>query len=100
MGVHLAGAEGGRGAHRNRRSSKTVLTDDGPVRINVPRDRAGTFEPQLIPKHARRFAGFDGRIVSMYAHGMTVREIRGHLAEMATEPWADHSRSDVAGSGR
>ncbi|EDO2300738.1 IS256-like element ISEc58 family transposase, partial [Salmonella enterica subsp. enterica serovar Reading] len=47
-----------------------------------PRDRTGTFEPQLIPKHERRFAGFDDRIVSMYARGMTVREIQGHLAEM------------------
>ncbi|HPR06439.1 MAG TPA: IS256 family transposase [Denitromonas sp.] len=68
--------------HRNGRSGKTVLTDDGPVRIEVPRDRAGTFEPQLIPKHERRFAGFDDKIISMYARGMTVREIQGHLAEM------------------
>jgi len=59
-----------------------VLTDEGPLRIDVPRDRTGTFEPQLIPKHERRFAGFDDRIVSMYARGMTVREIQGHLAEM------------------
>ncbi|EKL2563733.1 IS256-like element ISEc58 family transposase, partial [Escherichia coli] len=64
------------------RSGKTVLTDEGPLRIDVPRDRTGTFEPQLIPKHERRFAGFDDRIVSMYARGMTVREIQGHLAEM------------------
>lgn len=48
----------------------------------MPRDRAGSFEPQLIPKHERRFAGFDERIVSMYARGMTVREIQGHLAQM------------------
>lgn len=70
------------GNHRNGRSGKTVLTDEGPLRIDVPRDRTGTFEPQLIPKHERRFAGFDDRIVSMYARGMTVREIQGHLAEM------------------
>jgi len=82
LGLHLADAEGGRGNHRNGRSGKTVLTDEGPLRIGVPRDRAGTFEPQLIPKHERRFAGFDDRIVSMYARGMTVREIQGHLAEM------------------
>jgi len=82
LGLHLADAEGGRGNHRNGRSGKTVLTDDGPLRIDVPRDRTGTFEPQLIPKHERRFAGFDERIVSMYARGMTVREIQGHLAEM------------------
>ena len=67
--------------HRNGASSKTVLTDDGPVRIDVPRDRDGSFEPVLIPKHARRFTGFDDKIVAMYARGMTVREIRGFLAE-------------------
>ena len=82
LGLHLADAEGGCGNHRNGRSGKTVLTDEGPLRIDVPRDRTGTFEPQLIPKHERRFAGFDDRIVSMYARGMTVREIQGHLAEM------------------
>ncbi|GIX38065.1 MAG: putative transposase for insertion sequence element ISRM3-like protein [Silanimonas sp.] len=82
LGVHLASTEGGRGNHRNGRSSKTVLTDEGPLRIDVPRDRAGSFEPQLIPKHERRFAGFDDRIISMYARGMSVREIQGHLAEM------------------
>jgi transposase-like protein len=67
---------------RNGRSGKTVLTDGGPLRIEVPRDRAGSFEPQLIPKRERRFAGFDDRIISMYARGMSVREIQGHLAEM------------------
>ncbi|KAB2900492.1 MAG: IS256 family transposase [Dokdonella sp.] len=82
LGLHLADAEGGRGNHRNGCSGKTVLTDDGPLRIDVPRDRAGSFEPQLIPKHERRFAGFDDRIVSMYARGMTVREIQDHLAQM------------------
>ena len=82
IGVHLRSPEGGRGNHRNGRSGKTVLTDDGPLRIEVPRDRAGSFEPQLIPKHERRFAGFDDRIISMYARGMSVREIQGHLAEM------------------
>ena len=82
LGLHLADVEGGSGNHRNGRSGKTVLTDEGPLRIDVPRDRAGSFEPQLIPKHERRFAGFDDRIVSMYARGMTVREIQGHLAEM------------------
>ncbi len=80
--MHQRDPEGGIGNHRNGRSGKTVLTDDGAVRIDVPRDRAGTFEPQLIPKHERRFAGFDDKIVSMYARGMTVREIQGHLAEM------------------
>jgi len=82
LGLHLTSPEGGRGNHRNGRSGKTVLTDAGPLRIDVPRDRAGSFEPQLIPKHERRFVGFDDRIISMYARGMSVREIQGHLAEM------------------
>lgn len=66
---------------RNGTSAKTVLTEDGPLRIEVPRDRAGSFEPILIPKHERRFTGFDDKIVAMYARGMTVREIQGFLAE-------------------
>ena len=72
--------------HRNGKSGKTVLTDDGPLRIEVPRDREGEFEPKLIGKHERRFTGFDDKIIAMYARGMTVREIQGFLAEMyATE---------------
>jgi transposase-like protein len=72
--------------HRNGATAKTVLTEDGPLRIDVPRDRAGSFEPLLIPKHERRFTGFDDKIVAMYARGMTVREIQGFLAEQyATE---------------
>ena len=67
--------------HRNGSSAKTVKTEDGPVRIEVPRDRDGSFEPILIPKHARRFTGFDDKIVAMYARGMTVREIQGFLAD-------------------
>ena len=69
------------GNHRNGVSGKTVLTEDGPLRIEVSRDRAGSFEPLLIPKHERRFTGFDDKIVAMYARGMTVREIQGFLAE-------------------
>ena len=68
--------------HRNGTSPKTVLTDDGPLAIDVPRDRDGSFEPRLIPKHARRFAGFDDKILALYARGMTVREIQAFLAEM------------------
>lgn len=66
---------------RNGASGKTVLTDKGAVRIEVPRDRAGSFEPILIPKHERRFTGFDDKIIAMYARGMSVREIQGFIAE-------------------
>jgi putative transposase len=68
--------------HRNGTGSKTVLTDDGPLPIDVPRDRHGTFEPRLIAKHERRFTGFDDKILALYARGMTVREIQAFLAEM------------------
>lgn len=67
--------------HRNGVSGKTVLTGEGALRIDVPRDRAGHFEPLLIGKHERRFTGFDDKIVAMYARGMTVREIQGFLLE-------------------
>jgi len=71
----------GSGNHRNGSSGKTVLTQDGPIRLEVPRDRDGSFTPLLIPKHERRFTGFDDKIVAMYARGMTVREIQGFLRE-------------------
>lgn len=67
--------------HRNGTSGKTVITDDGPVSIEVPRDREGTFEPQLIGKHERRFTGFDDKIIALYARGLTVREIQAFLHE-------------------
>ena len=67
--------------HGNGASAKTVLTGDGPMRIEVPRDREGSFEPLLIAKHERRFTGLDDKIVAMYARGMTVREIQAFLAE-------------------
>jgi putative transposase len=72
----------GSGNNRNGFSAKTVLTDDSELEISVPRDRAGTFEPQLIPKGQTRFEGFDDKILSLYARGMTVREIQGHLTEL------------------
>ena len=70
--------------HRNGTTPKTVLMDDGTVDLDVPRDRAGTFEPVLIPKHERRFTGFDDKILALYARGLTVREIQGFLREMYT----------------
>jgi transposase-like protein len=72
----------GKGNSRNGTSAKTILTEDGEVGIAVPRDRAGSFEPQLIAKGQTHFTGFDDKILSLYARGMTVREIQGHLAEL------------------
>ena len=68
--------------HRNGTSTKTVLTDDGPVEVAVPRDRAGTFAPVLVPKHARRLPGFDDKVLALYARGLPVREIQKFLAEI------------------
>jgi transposase-like protein len=68
--------------HRNGTSGKTVLTDDGPRSLAVPRDREGTFEPRLIAKHERRFTGFDEKVIALYARGLTVREIQAFLDEM------------------
>ena len=91
LGHHLGYAAGASkpetaANQRNGRSAKTVLTGEGPVRIEVPRDRDGSFEPVLIPKHERRFTGFDESIIAMYARGMTMREIQGFLLESyATE---------------
>jgi putative transposase len=66
---------------RNGSTGKTVLTGDGKLRIQTPRDRDGSFEPVLVPKHVRRFTGFDDKIVALYARGLTVREIEGFLLE-------------------
>jgi transposase-like protein len=78
------GAPAGRGSgnSRNGTSSKTILSDDGEVEIEVPRDRAGTFEPVIVAKGQTRFDGFDEKIISLYGRGMSVREIQGHLAEL------------------
>jgi transposase-like protein len=67
---------------RNGYGRKTVTTDGGKIEIEVPRDRAGSFDPQLIAKYQRRFPGFDDKIISMYARGMSTREISGHLREL------------------
>lgn len=72
----------GSGNSRNGYSSKTVLTEEGQIELEIPRDRAGTFEPQLVPKGVTRLDGFDDKIISLYARGMTVREIQGHLKEL------------------
>jgi putative transposase len=87
LSVHLGYEKGnpagrGTGNSRNGYSEKTVLTEDGAIDIAVPRDRNSTFEPVIVPKGERRLDGFDERIVSLYARGMTVREIQGHLQEL------------------
>ncbi|KKY05929.1 IS256 family transposase, partial [Xanthomonas phaseoli] len=70
------------GNTRNGRSRKTLKGEFGELPIEIPRDRHGSFAPQLIPKHQTRWAGFDDKILSLYARGMTVREIQSHLEEM------------------
>ncbi len=70
------------GNHRNGSSKKSMLTGTSKVTLDIPRDRDGTFDPQLIAKYQRRFPEFDDKIISMYARGMTVRDIRGHLEDL------------------
>jgi len=70
------------GNARNGHSAKTLKGEFGELPLDIPRDRQGAFEPQLIGKHQTRWTGFDDKIISLYARGMTVREIQGHLTEM------------------
>src|SRR5215203_2686169 len=78
MDHHLAG-EGGAANARNGYGRKTVVTDTGKLDLQIPRDRQASFDPQLIAKYQRRFPGFDDKVISMYARGMSTREIVGHL---------------------
>ena len=79
---HERGERSGTGNVRNGSSHKTVRTDVGEVRLSVPRDRAGTFAPTVVPKHSRRLAGFDDAVLSLYAKGMTTGDIANHLADI------------------
>lgn len=81
MDHHLDAGESD-GNRRNGYGKKTVLTGTGKLALEIPRDRLSTFDPQLIAKYQRRFPGFDDKIVSMYARGMSTREIQGHLREL------------------
>ena len=81
MDHHLA-ADGTTGNTRNGYGRKNVVTDTGRMALEVPRDRQGSFEPLLIAKYQRRFPGFDDKIISMYARGMSTREIAGHLLDL------------------
>jgi len=67
---------------RNGRSSKVIKGDLGEIPIDIPRDRESTFEPHIIKKHQTRFDGFDDKIISMYARGMTTRDIQASLQEI------------------
>ncbi len=81
MDHHLAG-DGGAGNSRNGYGKKRVLTDSGSMELAIPRDRESRFDPQLLAKYQRRFPGFDDKIISMYARGMSTREIVGHVQEL------------------
>lgn len=78
------GDPGGRGSgnSRNGTTPKTVHTDVGTIPLDVPRDRNGDFEPRIVPKGSTRLKGFNERIIALYARGMTVRDVRAHLAEI------------------
>ena len=80
--THEKGKETIDGNYRNGYGSKTIRMDDGEIEIATPRDRNGSFEPQLIPKRSRSFKGFDDKIISMYGLGMSTRDIQSHLKEM------------------
>ena len=79
---HGQAPPGGVGNARNGTTAKTIHTGHGSVRIEQPRDRQGSFEPQIVRKHQRRFDGFDDKIIAMYGRGMSVRDIQAHLAEL------------------
>jgi putative transposase len=79
---HGQAPPGGAGNTRNGTTPKTLATEHGQVRIEAPRDRKGSFAPQIVPKGKRRFAGFDEKIIALYARGLSVRDIRAHLAEI------------------
>lgn len=79
----------GSGNSRNGRTAKTVLTDVGPVDITVARDRNGTFEPAIVPTRQRRLDGLNDAVISLYARGMTVRDIQAH--------WSDHHLAGIYG---
>ena len=73
---------GGTGNTRNGSTAKTLATEHGPVRIETPRDRKGSFEPQIVRKGQRRFQGFDDKILALYSRGLSTRDIEAHLAEI------------------
>jgi transposase-like protein len=100
---HLGYAPGaeppeGQPNRRNGLSAKTLRTVDGPVTVELPRDRDASFEPRIVPKHARSFDGFDEQILALYAGGMTTREIQRHLGELYGVDVSDGLISEVTAS--
>jgi transposase-like protein len=100
---HLAQEEQASKNRRNGTSPKTVLAPGGELQLDVPRDWLPSFEPRLVAKHQRRMLGFDDHVISMYARGMTVREIQGHSAGVVwhrglTRPDFHHHRRSNPGS--
>jgi len=95
-----AGAEPPEGQpnRRNGVSQKTLRTVDGPVRVELPRDRDASFEPRIVPKHGRSFDGFDEQILALYAGGMTTRDIQRHLRELYGVDVSEGLVSEVTGS--
>src|SRR2546422_19223 len=83
---------------RNGMTSKTLRTVDGPLSVELPRDRDASFEPRIVPKHTRSFDGFDEQILALYAGGMTTREIQRHLRELYGVDVSDGLISEVTGS--
>src|SRR3954451_4943164 len=73
---------GGSGNTRNGSTGKTLATEHGPVEVRTPRDRKGTFEPQIVQKGQRRFEGFDDKILALYSRGLSTRDIEAHLADL------------------
>ena len=88
------------GNPRNGTSAKTVLTPNGALPLDIPRDRLSIFEPQLIAKHQRRLPGFDDHVIGMYTRGITVREIQGHLLEIYGLEVRPSSSRPYGGDGR
>jgi len=88
----------GQSNRRNGTTSKTLRTTDGPVTVELPRDRDASFEPRIVPKHSRSFDGFDEQILALYAGGMTTREIQRHLRELYGVDVSDGLISEVTAS--
>jgi len=100
---HLGYREGGappaeQANRRNGSTTKTLRTADGALSVALPRDRDGSFEPRIVPKHARSFDGFDDQILALYAGGMTTRDIQRHLRDLYQVDVSEGLISEVTGS--